>query len=386
MFCKIFKHGRGRASGIDYLMSIKDAKSNQRMPPPRLMRGNISLTKKLIHISKFAQKYTSGVLSWAESTDQISQTTLNEVMDSFEQMLGAGLANDCLNWLWVLHRDKGRIEMHWIVPNLELVTGKRFAPYFDRFDRPRFRAWERLTNRIHHFADPSDPSRRKDLSLPSNLPCNKVEAVQSIHNVITALVNQKLVNNRDDIILELKKAGYLINREGKDYLSIVDSKGQKLRLRGAYYESDFIVNNHVQMIINKKEFSEKAIQNLQDEFTRQTQKRLNYIRSRYLTSQSNDVTGHFPYINPNLFKLNVSDSHISTAESEELNGSTRKFAERDIKSDGGSSQQTIPGINNSINAFGHTTSTFYKSLQYFIERVGRSVKHLKATTSNRFTY
>ncbi len=386
MFCKIFKHGEGEANGIDYLMSAKDAQSKPRMPPAKLMRGNISTTKGLISQSVFAQKYTTGVLSWAESPDQVSQVILDEVMDSFQQMLGVGLAHDSLNWLWVQHRDKGRIELHWVVPNTELKSGKRFAAYFDRTDRARFRAWERLTNKKYSFADPSDPARRKDLRLSSNLPPCKVEAINLIHNVISALVSQKLIKNRDDIIQKLKDSGYLINRKGKDYLSIQDSKGQKLRLKGAFYEAGFNIKNQLDKIFLEKEFLDRNIQSLQDELNNQTEKRVAYIQTRHPSSNNINDLEIAPLTNQSLHKLNVLDSNLITEESEMKNDSTRKFAKRNIKSDGRIAQPTIRRVDEAINTFGLTTEIFHNSLQRFVDRVGRSIKHFKKSTSNRLTY
>ncbi|WP_149022820.1 relaxase/mobilization nuclease domain-containing protein, partial [Salmonella enterica] len=38
--------------------------------------------------------------------------------------------------LWVEHQDKGRLELNFVIPNMELQTGKRLQPYYDRADRP----------------------------------------------------------------------------------------------------------------------------------------------------------------------------------------------------------------------------------------------------------
>ncbi|MBW6098867.1 relaxase/mobilization nuclease domain-containing protein [Escherichia coli] len=38
------------------------------------------------------------------------------------------------------HRDKGRLELNFVIPNMELQTGKRLQPYYDRADRPRIDA------------------------------------------------------------------------------------------------------------------------------------------------------------------------------------------------------------------------------------------------------
>ncbi|EEZ6074964.1 relaxase/mobilization nuclease domain-containing protein, partial [Escherichia coli O6] len=44
--------------------------------------------------------------------------------------------------LWVEHQDKGRLELNFVIPNMELQSGKRLQPYYDRADRPRIDAWQ----------------------------------------------------------------------------------------------------------------------------------------------------------------------------------------------------------------------------------------------------
>ncbi|MGK3295905.1 hypothetical protein ACSLNR_28615, partial [Escherichia coli] len=43
----------------------------------------------------------------------------------------------CNSILWVEHQDKGRLELNFVIPNMELANGKRLQPYYDRADRPR---------------------------------------------------------------------------------------------------------------------------------------------------------------------------------------------------------------------------------------------------------
>ncbi|HFG3700452.1 TPA: relaxase/mobilization nuclease domain-containing protein [Escherichia coli] len=56
-------------------------------------------------------------------------------MAGFERVLMPGLDKDQYSVLWVEHRDKGRLELNFLVPNTELLTGRRLQPYYDRADR-----------------------------------------------------------------------------------------------------------------------------------------------------------------------------------------------------------------------------------------------------------
>ena len=63
-----------------------------------------------------------------------------ELMDSFEECLFPGLDKSQYNCLWVEHRDKGRLELNFVIPNIELTTGRRLQPYFYKADQKIGRA------------------------------------------------------------------------------------------------------------------------------------------------------------------------------------------------------------------------------------------------------
>ena len=371
MFCKIFKRGKGQATGIDYLMNEKDANCNLRIPPAILMRGDINITKRLINHSNFAQKYTSGVLSWAESPSEVDASKLEEIMDGFESMVGTGLENNRLNFLWVKHEDKGRVELHFVVPNVELSTGKRFATYFDRTDRPRFRAWERLTNAVYKFCDPSDPAMKQKLSLPENLPKDKVEATEIIHKHISMLIKYKKIQNREDVIQSLKNSGYKINREGKDYISIQDKEGKKIRLRGAFYQENFSSIEMLEPQPKPKAKSKKEIEELRIELDKQLDKRKKYIKSRYKSAESLIPTSLDAMFSQTL--ESESDKVNNTLKEVNENDSIRKFNDKNFKTNGAGEQPKIRGIDGAINKLGRTTQLFYRSLQYTIDTITRSI-------------
>ena len=129
-------HSRGIGSGhspIDYLLG-KDRDRED----ARLDRGDPQQMIQLIDSSVYAQKYTSGVLSFAER--DLEEQQKQQIMDSFERVLLPGLDQDQYSILWVQHQDKERLELNFVVANIELQSGKRLQPYYDRADRPRLNA------------------------------------------------------------------------------------------------------------------------------------------------------------------------------------------------------------------------------------------------------
>ncbi|WP_172766057.1 relaxase/mobilization nuclease domain-containing protein, partial [Neisseria gonorrhoeae] len=91
--------------------------------------------------------YTAGCLSFEESNIPAEQK--HALMDSFEECIFAGLDKDQYNCLWGEHRDKGRLELNFVIPNIELLSGKRLQPYYYAADRGRVDAWRTMQNLTH---------------------------------------------------------------------------------------------------------------------------------------------------------------------------------------------------------------------------------------------
>nr|WP_281441388.1 relaxase/mobilization nuclease domain-containing protein [Klebsiella pneumoniae]WGU84323.1 relaxase/mobilization nuclease domain-containing protein [Klebsiella pneumoniae] len=155
---KIHSRGAGSGSGpVDYLLG-KDRQREQ----ASVLRGNPEHVRELIDGCDFARAYTSGVLSFQEP--DIADAEKSRLMDEWEHTLLTGLDCDQYACLWVEHRDKGRLELNFVIPNIELQSGKRLQPYFDRADRPRVNARQTLTNDRLGLRDPERP----DLSPPAD--------------------------------------------------------------------------------------------------------------------------------------------------------------------------------------------------------------------------
>lgn len=234
MIVKIHSRGAGSGSGpVDYLLG-KDRQREQ----ASVLRGNPEHVRELIDGCDFARAYTSGVLSFQEP--DIADAEKSRLMDEWEHTLLPGLDRDQYACLWVEHRDKGRLELNFVIPNIELQSGKRLQPYFDRADRPRVNAWQTLTNDRLGLRDPNDPTYRRPLTQASDLPRDKQQAAEKITAGLMNLMQQGVIRSRQDVVTQLESYGLTVARETKNSISIADPDGgRNIRLKGMIYERDF---------------------------------------------------------------------------------------------------------------------------------------------------
>ena len=234
MIVKFHARGSGGGSGpVDYLLGKDRDREGS-----KLDRGHPEAVQEIIDTSPYAKKYTSGVLSFKEA--DLPQADKDKIMSSFEDALLPGLDKDQYTCLWVEHTDKGRLELNFVVPNIELQTGKRLQPYYERADKTRINAWKVCTNGRYKLHDPDDPKHKRELVTPKDLPQKKQEASQAITNGLLNLAESGQIKNRSDVISTLEGAGFTVARTTKKSISVADPDGgQNIRLKGALYEQDF---------------------------------------------------------------------------------------------------------------------------------------------------
>lgn len=234
MIVKFHARGRGGGSGpVNYLLGKERNREGA-----SVLQGKPEEVRELIDASPYVKKYTSGVLSFAEQ--DLAPGEREKVMDSFERVLLPGLDRDQYSVLWVEHQDKGRLELNFVIPNTELLTGHRLQPYFDRADRPRIDAWQTTVNARLGLHDPNAPENRRTLVTPGNLPKTKQEASQTITNGLLRLCESGEVQTRHDVVQALSRSGFNVVRTTQNSISIADPDGgQNIRLRGALYEQSF---------------------------------------------------------------------------------------------------------------------------------------------------
>lgn len=240
MIVRFFRRGRGGGSGpANYLMG-----KNRDREFASVIRGDLEQTVENINGLNFARNYTSGCLSFAEK--DIPAKTKSVIMDSFESTVFAGLERDQYDITWIQHMDKGRLELNFLIPNVELQSGKRYQPYFHKGENKMMNAWQQLFNDAGGFKDPHDPKNKSILTQARDLPRDKKQAVESITFFLKNMANNGLVRNRDDITEVLKNSGFKIARQTPKSISIKSPQGgRNIRLKGAIYEQSFGVSTEI---------------------------------------------------------------------------------------------------------------------------------------------
>ena len=204
MIVKFHPRGRGGGAGpVDYLLG----KDRQR-DGASVLQGKAEEVRELIDASPYAKKYTSGVLSFAEKDFPPGQR--EKLMASFERVLMPGLDKDQYSVLWVEHQDKGRLELNFLIPNTELLTGRRLQPYYDRADRPRIDAWQTLVNGRLGLHDPNAPENRRALVTPPALPEKTVGRADFARIPLTPVPPDGIINVQ---IIRGKSATWTVSTE-----------------------------------------------------------------------------------------------------------------------------------------------------------------------------
>ena len=248
MIVKFFRHGTGGGSAVfDYLLG----KEGDR-PDAEILRGDVEQQKLLIDSLEFKRQYTSGCLSFEEAPDHLTIKQKNEIMDGFEETIIAGLEVDRVSFAWVEHRDKGRLELNFVIANVDLEHGRLFQPYIHSQDKTRVNAWKDLQNIDYDLSDPNDPIRKRLMAQRDNLPRATKEAREAITEGLKSMVANGLITNRNEVIQTLQNGGFEIARETDKTISIKNpSGGRNIRLTGGLYERDFKFSPELQETVER---------------------------------------------------------------------------------------------------------------------------------------
>ena len=210
MMVKFFKHGQGdAASAINYLLAetVKAYDDNRdpilddqgrptyvrRDPLPEVIEGNPARMQDLIDAVPHQWKYKSGVISFA-AEDAPSEDQQREIIEAFEGFACPGLDPDQFEMLWVRHRHAHGVELHFLMPRIELGSRKslNIAP---PGHEKGFGAFVDLHNKRHRWADPLEPARARSTKAVSEAP-DRAEARTQLHDWVRAQIELGVVSDR----------------------------------------------------------------------------------------------------------------------------------------------------------------------------------------------
>ena len=292
MIVDFFRHGSGLSKGcLNYLLG-EDREREHAL----VLSGDVELTAQLIDSSPFAKKYTSGCLSFYEH--DLNDQDKQQIMQNFEQCLFPGLEKDQYQILWVQHQDKinqdtgeTRLELNFVIPNVELSTGKRLQPFYAPVDLDRVDLFKKITNTQHRLYDPDAPEHRQLFLNKKNLPKDIKDFKEQLHQRVYRAVANGEIADRQELMQWFKSNQINVTRQVKNSISIENPyEGAKrpIRLEGEIYEQGFRTTGEYRQEIQQRieEYrgttSERYRANV-TEYQRQLEHKSQYHCDRYPT-------------------------------------------------------------------------------------------------------
>ena len=245
MIVEFFRYGDGLSKGpLDYFLGKKRDREHA-----RVLSGNEQEVAGLIDSSPFAKKYTSGCLSFYES--DLSDEAKRKIMADFEHCLFPGMSSDQYRVLWIEHKDKlneetgeRRLELNFLIPNTEILTGNRLQPFYHEADMPRVDLFKKIINFEHQLHDPDDPMFRQDIKTKKSLPKNTADIKRVLDVAARKQIEGGFITDRESMKKWLTALGLEITGVKPNSISIRnphndDEKSRPIRLTGAIYEQNF---------------------------------------------------------------------------------------------------------------------------------------------------
>ena len=254
MLIKFTRAGRGKGGGRKlaiYLQGELDHAGQER-EAVQVLRGDPDSVGEIADGLNSKNKFVHGIIAWAP-TDQPTTEQIDQVLDTYESVVFAGIDQQRYAWSAVRHDDsEGGVHVHIMMARVDLSTGiylSLIQPGW-QLDIDPITAFY---NEHHGWADPADPARARPLQpgyeamVKANHPNADAPLTPTNKAAITDYVRQHinagLISGRDDVITCLEDVGE-ITRIGKNYISVIpEGAKQAIRLKGAYYEHDFQPDN-----------------------------------------------------------------------------------------------------------------------------------------------
>lgn len=289
MIVTFYNHGTGKAeNSINYLLSSKDHTGKLRDVKPDVIKGDAETSIEVINGISRKHKYSSGSINF-RNNEKPTKQQIKKIIENFEYVT-TGRMPDRVCFFWVLHEDKGNIELHFVAANTDLITGKQII-----INPPGFHSQQLINDFQAHWNDElgydqvvPDPLKASfsALDMKSKGPIagegekqvSNKEYKTKISQVIATKIRSGRINNRDELVNYLEEKGFKIETnsiKGKELKTCIKierivsdkngkAKTQWLTLKGPVFHknADYkqLVKQADQMTINQKLTPEKRIE------------------------------------------------------------------------------------------------------------------------------
>jgi mobA len=255
---KFFPTGKGSArSAFSYLLNEDRVKAGTAKLIYGCPESITFLTEQRMKSSNYrgGALYTSGVLSFS-ADEKLTNSQLVKIARGFENTMFMNLDHSRFNRAWILHTDKERTELHFVIQNLDLETGKAYTPYVEKRDLARVNAFKNRINKVYKLADPNEKSENRHFFAKrhKNLTEEQRDFIAKLNQAYSHFKNTHDSTHQNEpysnffdkpdtkqaFLLDYLKSDFShvkINRSSDSYISLDFGTGQKLRM---FYEKQTV--------------------------------------------------------------------------------------------------------------------------------------------------
>jgi hypothetical protein len=239
----IFPTGTGSAkSAVNYLLGDTDHAGDKRSVLPEILCGDPTTFEAIANATSRKHKYTSGAISFRDG-ELVSDEQVAALIRTFRSTFMPGLkADENFADLWVAHRDKGNLELHFLVANTELKTGSRLNIHPPGAKNLEFfQAFVSVVNHSLGFQQVvPDPLKIALKPFEAKSPNGKTD--KKAKNVLAKTLHRHILNgtiaNRTELIAYVQENVGEVTRVGADYISVMLPGAEKpKRLRGELFKA-----------------------------------------------------------------------------------------------------------------------------------------------------
>lgn len=239
MNVNIFPTGTGSARlAANYLLGDKDHTGKKRTIKPELLHGNPDTICAIADSTSRIHKYTSGAIAFRD-TEHPAHEQIQGVISAFRSTFLPNL-REGENYadMWVLHQDKGDVELHFLYANTEF-TGKQLNIHPPgKWNIEFFNNFTRVVNDSLGYAQVvEDPLKAVLSKLDRKSP--DFEKGKKVKQLVSRELQRKIlsgkITNRDELIKEI--SAYMpITRVGNNYITVqLEGYEKGTRLKGPLF-------------------------------------------------------------------------------------------------------------------------------------------------------
>ncbi|HHU94369.1 MAG TPA: relaxase/mobilization nuclease domain-containing protein [Alcaligenaceae bacterium] len=294
MIITLFPHKGPSKSAVNYCLSDYDHNKNIREVKPKILDGDAELTKSIDKLtSKYAVQATSGVISFRDNEDLNEEQKKQLIEDFKDTFVGSELKNK-VNCLFIEHRDKGNLEIHFIINNVVIDDKPKFFNPFPPGHEIISNNFTALQNYNFGFEQVQQKDifkqslsneEQKALKVERKHGFKNLKRKDSIHKFLVEEIKKGNIKNRNELIECLKEMGLTITRNNDDFISVKTDDGSNIRLKGDIYKKNS-EQSYRDLFKEKKEEIKKPfdLQKTKEQFEKSMNKRIEFNNKRYNTN------------------------------------------------------------------------------------------------------